>query len=120
VTIDLQLNADLLAGAGLSSLVNCAVAVAIADGDLDDPEKQALRDTLCNVLGDADMVESILGPAFIHVLGADRQSLFEEARNMLDGEGREACFMIAAAVATHPGRLGSNGLYHQAGSSSLS
>jgi len=103
---DLQLNPDLLVGAGLSCLVSCAVAVAVADGALDDPEKQALRDTLCNLLGDADTVESVLEPALMNVLGSDPQRLFEEARNMLDGEGRAACFTIATAVAARAGGIG--------------
>lgn len=106
MTIDLQLNPDVLAGAGLSCLVNCAVAVAVVDGTLDDPEKQALQDTLCRILGDAEMVEAVLGPALMHVLGSDPQRLFAEARNMLDVEGREACFTIAAAVATRAGGIG--------------
>lgn len=103
---DLQINPDILAGAGLSALVKCAVAVAVADGSLDDPEKDAIRDVLCRLLGDAEMVESVLGPAFIEVLGADAQGIFDQARNMLEGEGREACFTTAAAVAARAGGIG--------------
>lgn len=104
---ELRVNVDEISAAGLGSLVNCAVVIAAADGELQGEEYQALVQHLTTIIGDADTVETLANQAVSNALSRDRGEVFEEACNTLDvEEGRDACFTIASAVATRAGGIG--------------
>lgn len=96
---ELRVNVDEISAAGLGCLVNCAVAIAAADGETSGEEHQAISRRLHALLGDAETVESLIEQAFMTVVRKDQASIFEEASAMLDGDGREQAFTLACAVA---------------------
>lgn len=103
---ELHVNVDEISAAGLGSLVNCAVVVAAADGELQGEEYQAILQNLTSIIGDADTVETLANQAVANALSRDRGEVFEEACNMLEAGDREVCFTIACAVATRAGGIG--------------
>lgn len=106
MSTQLEISVDDFSAAGLASVVNCAVAIAAADGHTDGAEYQELTRHLCALLGDAETVEDLAGQALVKVATGDRDAIFQEAKNMLEPRGREACFTIACAIATRSGGIG--------------
>jgi uncharacterized membrane protein YebE (DUF533 family) len=103
---ELRVNVNEISAAGLGSLVNCAVAIAAADGETSGEEHQAIAQQLKAMLGDAEVAQTLIEQAFMTVIQKDQASIFEEARAMLEGPGREAAFTLAAATAARAGGIG--------------
>lgn len=109
MSVDFQVSADDFSAAGLGSAVACAVAIAVADGQMDDSEQRAIADQLCAILGvEADTAAALVMQGLEKAASLDRESLFEEAHNMLETGGREGTFVIAAAVASRAKGIGAS------------
>jgi len=106
---DYQVSADDFSAASLGTAVACAVAIAVADGQMDETEQQAIADQLCSLLGvDGERAASLVTLGLEKAASTDRESLFAEACGELEPGAREGCFVIACAVASKAKGIGAS------------
>jgi hypothetical protein len=90
-----------ITGDTLAAVVNCALAVAGADGSITEDEIGEVAQTISEVLGgynDAESISSILVESLDRLANEGSDALFSEAASVIDDPTMRAVAMLAAGA----------------------